>query len=278
MNDLSRALTENAALTDRVLDSELPASRGLQKRLTEAMRYSLFPGGKRVRPFLTLEFCRLFGGDETVAARFAAAVECVHTYSLIHDDLPCMDDDDVRRGRPSNHAVYGEAEALLAGDSLLTLAFGIIARTECCGKTAAEAVDALSSLAGADGMAGGQSADLTFSAQEDVSYADFIEMNEMKTGCLIRAACILGALSAGFHKGSEEYETADGFGKAVGLAFQIEDDLIDEGGDGRSFLSYLSREDAALMIYGLTAEAKSRLPEGASLLRQFADGLARRKK
>jgi geranylgeranyl pyrophosphate synthase len=189
-----------------------------------------------------------------------------------------MDNDAERRGKPSNHIEFGEAEALLAGDSLLTLAFGIIARTECDGKTVAEAVDVLSSLAGSDGMAGGQSADLSFSAREDVSCADFIEMNGMKTGCLIRAACILGALSAGCHQGSEKYLAADGFGRAVGLAFQIEDDLIDEGGDGRSFLSYFDMDEAVLMIDKLTGEAKRRLPENATLLRQFADGLARRKK
>ncbi|MBQ7604208.1 MAG: polyprenyl synthetase family protein [Clostridia bacterium] len=277
MNSLSPALTENAALTDRVLETELPSVAGPQKRLTDAMRYSLFPGGKRVRPFLTIEFCRLFGGRDDIAARFAAAVECVHTYSLIHDDLPCMDDDLIRRGRPSNHAVFGEAEALLAGDSLLTLAFGIIGRTECDGKTVAGAVDVLSRLAGSDGMAGGQSADLAFSSPTDVPYADFLAMNEMKTGCLIRAACILGTLAAGHGKGSREYEIADEFGRAVGLSFQIEDDLIDEGGDGLSFLDYMSREDAVRLIDELTEKAKSVLPPDAALLREFADGLTRRK-
>ena len=195
-----------------------------QQVLYDAMRYSLLAGGKRLRPIFAFEFCRLCGADWQKAAPMAAAVEMVHTYSLIHDDLPCMDNDDYRRGRLTNHKVYGEAMAILAGDALLTDAFGVIASAELEGKAMADAVGILSGCAGSHGMVGGQVLDI-LSEERECTEAEILAIQSRKTGCLIRAACALGAIAGGASE--EQFDAACRYAAALGLAFQIRDDMLD---------------------------------------------------
>lgn len=199
-----------------------------QKELFEAMRYSLLAGGKRLRPIFVLDFCRMSGGDWKKAAPFAAAVEMIHTYSLIHDDLPCMDNDDYRRGRLTNHKVYGEAAAVLAGDALLTAAFNTIAKSDFSADIRIRAVEILSECAGEMGMVGGQMLDM-LSEQRQCTKQEVLDIQSRKTGALIRAACMLGVLAG---EGSEaQLVAADHFAQHLGLAFQIRDDMLDVIGD-----------------------------------------------
>ena len=165
-----------------------------QQKLFEAMRYSLLAGGKRLRPIFVFDFCRMCGGDWMASAPFAASIEMVHTYSLIHDDLPCMDDDDFRRGNPTNHKVYGEAVAVLAGDGLLTAAFNEIASSNYSAETRIAAVKELSVCAGELGMVGGQVLDI-MSETRQCTAQEVIDIQSRKTGALIRAACVLGVLA-----------------------------------------------------------------------------------
>ncbi len=193
-----------------------------QKILYDAMGYSLLAGGKRLRPVFAFDFCRMCGGDWQAAAPFAAAIEMIHTYSLIHDDLPSMDNDDFRRGRPTNHKVYGEAMAILAGDALLTDAFAMCARAKC--RDIGFAVSVLSECAGSLGMVGGQVLDILAESRE-LTEDEVIAIQSRKTGALINAACVLGVIAAG---GSEEQIAAAGrFAGCLGLAFQIRDDMLD---------------------------------------------------
>ena len=196
-----------------------------------AMKYSLGIGGKRIRPILVLEFCRLCGGNIEDALPFAATIEMIHTYSLIHDDLPCMDDDDMRRGMPSCHKKYGEEYALLAGDGLLTRAFGMIAESaiaEKSPKVAVKAIAELSALAGVNGMIGGQVVDLR-NEDKPCSLDVLQTMDSLKTGALIKCAAILGVLAA---EGTQkEMASAVAFAENLGHAFQIIDDILDVIGD-----------------------------------------------
>lgn len=193
-------------------------------KLTEAMGYSLLAGGKRLRPVLCLAFseavARASGGN-VVADDAACALECIHTYSLIHDDLPAMDDDDLRRGRPTNHKVYGEAMAILAGDALLTDAFALLA--EGGGAQRARLVAELAQAAGSGGMVGGQVLDVGDGREANLDY--LLRLHRMKTGALIRAACRMGAVAGGGDEAA--VEAAGVYGDAVGLAFQIADDVLD---------------------------------------------------
>ena len=199
-----------------------------QKKLFEAMRYSLLAGGKRIRPVLALEFARICGGDWKSAVPFAAAVEMVHTYSLIHDDLPCMDNDDYRRGRLTNHKVYGEAMAVLAGDGLLTAAFDTIASAPAVPAVALRVSGILAHAAGEMGMVGGQVLDLEGETRK-LSEQEAHEVHRLKTGCLISAACRVGVAAGG---GTERQMTAAAsYADALGLAFQIRDDMLDVTGD-----------------------------------------------
>ena len=189
-----------------------------QRQLFEAMRYSLLAGGKRIRPVLVLEFCRLCGGTWEHALDFAAAIEMVHTYSLIHDDLPCMDNDDYRRGRLTNHKVYGEAQAVLAGDGLLTAAFSTIARADAPAEVRIEIVRTLATCAGEEGMVGGQVLDMAGEGKT-LTGEELLAIHSRKTGALIVAACTMGVLAA---QGSEaQLQAATDFANALGLAFQI---------------------------------------------------------
>ena len=199
-----------------------------QKTLLEAMRYSLLAGGKRIRPVLVLEFCRVCGGDWEKAVPFAAALEMIHTYSLIHDDLPCMDNDDYRRGRLTNHKVYGEATAVLAGDGLLTAAFETAASADAAPETVVRVVAALAGCAGEYGMVGGQQLDLE-GEHKQCTAEEIHEIHRLKTGALISAACQLGVLAAG---GTEaQLQAAKTYAEGIGLAFQLRDDILDVTGD-----------------------------------------------
>lgn len=199
-----------------------------QSILFDAMRYSLLAGGKRLRPIFVFDFCRMCGGDWKAAAPFAAAVEMIHTYSLIHDDLPCMDNDDYRRGKPTNHKVYGEATAVLAGDGLLTSAFSYLANASFPADVCLRAVQILSNCAGELGMVGGQVLDM-HSDQRQCTKQEVLDIQSRKTGALIRAACQLGVLAGG---GKEDQVSAAGeFASHLGLAFQIRDDMLDVIGD-----------------------------------------------
>jgi geranylgeranyl pyrophosphate synthase len=195
-----------------------------QGRLAEAMRYSLLAGGKRIRPILVLEFCRISGGDIEKAMPVACAIEMLHTYSLIHDDLPCMDNDDLRRGRPTNHVVYGECTAVLAGDTLQAEAFGTILRSELPAENKASCAELLAGAVGLDGMCGGQYLDMAWEGRK-LSEQELTDINSRKTGALLVAACQMGVAAAG---GSRlMLDTAGHFGAALGMAFQIRDDMLD---------------------------------------------------
>ena len=196
-----------------------------QKVLYDAMGYSLLAGGKRLRPIFAFDFCRMCGADWKKAAPFAAAIEMIHTYSLIHDDLPCMDNDDFRRGRPTNHKVYGEGMAVLAGDALLTDAFGVAATAELAKpQDMALAISVLSQCAGSLGMVGGQVLDI-LSEERTLTEQEVIDIQSRKTGKLIHAGCVLGVIAGG---GTEaQIEAAAKFAAFLGLAFQIRDDMLD---------------------------------------------------
>ena len=200
-------------------------SKEPQQPLFDAMEYSLLAGGKRLRPIFTFDFCRMCGQDWKKAAPFAAAIEMIHTYSLIHDDLPCMDNDDFRRGRPTNHKVYGEAMAVLAGDALLTDAFMVASTGELADpKSMSTAIGLLAECAGSLGMVGGQVLDI-MSEERELTEDEVIAIQSRKTGKLILAACVLGAIAGGATK--EQQEAACKFAGALGLAFQIRDDMLD---------------------------------------------------
>lgn len=201
-----------------------------QQILFDSMRYSLLAGGKRIRPIFVFDFCRMCGGDWKSAVPFAAAIEMIHTYSLIHDDLPCMDNDDYRRGMLTNHKVYGEAIAVLAGDALLTAAFNHIAKSTIDANVRIRAVEILSACAGELGMVGGQILDIQ-SEERQCTEQEVLDIQSRKTGALIRAACMLGVLAG---NGSEEQlNTAKVFADNLGLAFQIRDDMLDIIGDAK---------------------------------------------
>ncbi|MGN0978960.1 MAG: polyprenyl synthetase family protein [Candidatus Avoscillospira sp.] len=227
-----------------------------QRSLFEAMRYSLLAGGKRLRPVFVLEFCRLCGGDWQKALPFAAAIEMVHTYSLIHDDLPCMDNDDYRRGRLTNHKVFGEAEAVLAGDALLTAAFDTIASAEADPAVLVKEVQILASSAGEKGMVGGQVLDME-GEQKKLDEQGIFDIHIRKTGALISAACRMGCAAA---KATEEQmEAARTYAEAIGLAFQIRDDMLDVIGDAKKLGKAVhvdGSKNTFVSLYGLEACAK----------------------
>ncbi len=222
-----------------------------QAQLFEAMRYSLLAGGKRLRPVLVFEFCRVCGGDWKKAAPLAAAVEMVHTYSLIHDDLPCMDNDDYRRGRLTNHKVYGEAMAVLAGDALLTDAFSVASTAKLSGKDMARAICVLSECAGSLGMVGGQVLDI-LSEQRECTEEEILAVQSRKTGALIRAACALGAIAGGANQ--MQFEAACRYAACLGLAFQIRDDMLDVIGNQEELgkaVSVDAGKNTFVRLYGL---------------------------
>lgn len=202
------------------------------KDIFDSFCYSLFAGGKRLRPFLVLEFCRLCGGDINEALSYAGAIEMIHTFSLIHDDLPCMDDDDLRRGKPTNHKLFGEACALLAGDALSIYAFEAATENGLSAEQNIRAVKLLARNAGVCGMIAGQQIDMTAENKgQEVTEAVLTLLQNKKTGCLFEAACVLGCVAAGKNESSKEYKAATAFASHIGLAFQITDDILDVCGD-----------------------------------------------
>jgi farnesyl diphosphate synthase len=285
------ALAAVQADTEAVLAALIPAA-GPARRLAEAMRYASLGGGKRLRPFFVNETARLFGVDRQRALRTGAALECVHCYSLIHDDLPAMDDDDLRRGKPTVHRAYDEATAILAGDALLTLAFEILGHPETHPDAAvrAELVRELARAAGMTGMAAGQMLDLFPGAAPGLETV--IAMQSLKTGALFRFACEAGAILGG---APEHRQTLGAYAARVGLAFQIADDILDAesspsvlgkstGKDKRrgkaTFVDLLGLEPARRRAGELIEEARAALaPFGprATLLRDAAHfAIARR--
>lgn len=226
--DLSRYLEERRAVVERALETHVPSDTGHAGILHEAMRYSLFAGGKRLRPILTLASAEAVGGDISVALDAACAIECIHTYSLIHDDLPALDNDDLRRGRATCHRVYGEAMAILAGDALLTSAFEILSRPSAVDAEAmVKVIREIACGSGAAGMIGGQVVDI-ISEGKEISYPELEYIHTHKTGRLILASVRCGAILGG---ASEDAFTAlTRYAEASGLAFQIHDDILDVEG------------------------------------------------
>lgn len=227
--DLKTYLKERCTLVDEALDRFLPKADELPFSLHKSMRYSVFAGGKRIRPILMLAACDAVGGDISLAMPAACAMEMIHTYSLIHDDLPAMDDDDFRRGNPTNHKVFGEAIAILAGDALLTEAFILMSRVEPSASLPPEAVlrviQEISHCAGSHGMVGGQVVDMESEGKAEMDLATVQYIHTHKTGALIKASVKAGAILGG----ADETRLASltTYGEAIGLAFQIADDILD---------------------------------------------------
>ncbi len=285
---LDERLSENAALCEGALSELYRLNDPDTDRVKEAELYSLRAGGKRIRPFLVLEFCRLFGGDTAAALPYACGIEMMHTFSLIHDDLPCMDDDDMRRGRPTSHRVYGEATALLAGDSLELRAIETLLQNGHMPKERnAEAALLLIRAAGSEGMIGGQMIDMR-GESEALSFAELLKLQKKKTGALIEAACLLGVLAAGRPLDGREADAVRRYAGGIGLAFQITDDILDVEGDaallGKStgvdaergkttFLSFMSIDDARAYARRVTDEGIAAIADikGSELLCELAE-------
>ena len=265
-----------------------------QNRLTEAMRYSLEAGGKRIRPVLVTEFCRLCGGTEAMSAAPATAIEMIHTASLIHDDLPAMDDDDFRRGRPSCHKAYTEAEAILAGDALIVLPFQVIAEDPVLdGDKKARIISDLAAATAVTGMIGGQAIDIDNETRNDVDEANLRYMYSLKTGALIRTSCRMGCIAAGADE--ETTKLADEYAKKIGLAFQIIDDILDvvstteelgkpvgsdEENNKTTFVTVMGIEKAKAEADKLTEEALAILDKfsGSEFLKALTTELLDRRK
>ena len=279
-------------LVETELNKYLETKDAMFPKLFESMSYTTMAGGKRIRAFLVLMFARLSGGNIKAALPYACALEMIHAYSLIHDDLPCMDDDDMRRGKPSNHIVYGEALGLLAGDALLTYAFEICATNPHVDPAlAAKATGTLAFLAGACGMVGGQVLDLE-GEKRKLTLEELHHVHELKTAALIRASASLGCCTS--TEGLKYLESANKYGQNIGLAFQVVDDILDVTGDEKSlgkpigsdaennkttYLDFMSLEEAKQYAKTLTEEACSELgeSENADILRQLAYYLLDRK-
>lgn len=261
--------------------------------LLESMHYSLTAGGKRIRPTLVLEFCRISGGDVEKALPVACAIEMLHTYSLIHDDLPCMDNDDLRRGKPTNHVVYGECTATLAGDALQAEAFGTIARSELPAENKIACVEILADAVGSDGMCAGQYLDMVGESKR-LTEEELDDINSRKTGALLIAACRMGVAAAG--GSGEMLEAAAHYGACVGAAFQIRDDILDVistseelgkpiGSDAQehknTYMALLGESKCMEMIEKLTNQAKSALCGAfydTKFLCDLADSMVTRRK
>ncbi len=222
---LPKAISASARAVDAMLETVMPQPRGPQGRVQEAMRYAIFAGGKRLRPFLVLHSARLFGVDDASSLRVGSAIEVLHTYSLVHDDLPCMDDDDLRRGRPTTHIAFDEMTAVLAGDALLTIAFEILAdeKTHADPAVRIALVQRLAQASGHDGMIGGQIIDML--ATEKFGVDEVVNLQRLKTGQLFEFSCeagpILGKASA------EDCARLRAYAREMGVVFQITDDLLD---------------------------------------------------
>ena len=294
-NALNAAMEKNSCAVEKALAELVRDTDKDYGLIFDAERYSLLGGGKRVRPFIVNECCRMLGGDISRSMPLACAVELVHVYSLIHDDLPCMDDDDLRRGKPSNHKKFGYANALLAGDALLTRAFSVIAEaTSLDAETKAEAVRLLALAAGDRGMIGGQIMDL-IGETEKLEFRSLLKLHSHKTAALIECSALLGALAAGYREDSDEAKALSEYAVKVGIAFQVIDDVLDVtadetqlgkntgsdvGHNKTTFLTYYDVDGAKAYAAELTAEAVSAVSriEHSELLTDFACYLLERKK
>ncbi len=281
--------TEYKSRIDAALETYFASAPAPLNGLAEAMRYSLLAGGKRIRPMLVLEFCRICGGDIDAAMPVACAIEMLHTYSLIHDDLPCMDDDELRRGRPTNHVVYGECTATLAGDALQAEAFGTILRSGLPAGRKARCAEYLADAVGLDGMCGGQFLDM-LGEGKTLSEQELTDINSRKTGALLTAACRMGVAAGG--GSAAQLEAASLYGAAIGAAFQIRDDMLDVLGNEQelgkpigsdaeelknTYMAICGAERCAQMIEKLTAWAKTALSEAfedTAFLCALADSMA----
>ncbi len=287
-------LTTYAKMVEKALEEYLPSESCLQQSVITAMKYSMSSGGKRLRPALTLEFARLCGAKPETVMPLACAVEMVHCYSLIHDDLPCMDDDDMRRGKPACHIAFDEATALLAGDALLTQAFETIAfkcdPQQIPLENILRCIKVLSRAAGTQGMVGGQTLDIGL-RDKSVSAGMLDTMYSMKTGALITASVKLGCIGAGAD--NEKVEAANKYAKKIGLAFQIVDDILDVTGDAKTlgkptgsdkennhqtYVDIYGLDKSRSIVKKLTNEAKAALScfEESAFLCDLADYLAER--
>ena len=286
----SEQLKADIALIEPALEKYLSRETGEgYDRIFEAAKYSAMAGGKRLRPVIVLEFCRLCGGDIEKALPFACALEMIHTYSLIHDDLPCMDNDDLRRGKPSNHKVFGECTATLAGDALQAEAFGTILRCSLPAERRAECAEYLAGAAGVDGICGGQFMDMRADPPQDEAW--LTDLQGRKTGSLLSAACAMGAAAAG--AGEDKTDLALQYGAALGAAFQIRDDMLDvlsteaelgkpigsDEAEGKvTFMSLYGEEKCAAMVSRLTERAVELAGElGSDFLAQLAARLSYRR-
>lgn len=291
VNDMTA--NEYKKLVDSKLSEFFNPSGMSYDGLLESMHYSLTAGGKRIRPTLVLEFCRISGGDVEKALPVACAIEMLHTYSLIHDDLPCMDNDDLRRGKPTNHVVYGECTATLAGDALQAEAFGTIARSELPAENKIACVEILADAVGSDGMCAGQYLDMVGESKR-LTEEELDDINSRKTGALLIAACRMGVAAAG--GSGEMLEAAAHYGACVGAAFQIRDDILDVistseelgkpiGSDAQehknTYMALLGESKCMEMIEKLTNQAKSALCgafDDTKFLCDLADSMVTRKK
>ncbi len=290
-NDFKKELNRYTTFIENHLPEYLPKKSPLYHQVVDAMEYSLMAGGKRIRAVLVLHFAELFGLSSEVVMPLAAAIEMIHAYSLIHDDLPCMDNDNMRRGKPSCHIAFGEDTALLAGDGLLTLAFETAVKTQIPTNRLVAVVKELSDKAGVNGMIGGQVIDLACE-EKQVDLDTLTTMNLMKTGALIRVSARIGCIAAGAK--NEYVEAADNYARNIGLAFQIIDDILDVtstaevlgkpiGSDAENhkttYVSLLGLENAkmkAMHYVKLAHEAASQLQSDDQFLISLADYLMER--
>ena len=290
MTDMNAYIKNQAEKIDNRLEEHLKLLN--HSVVTEAMTYSVKNGGKRIRPFLTLEFAKACGGNMDAALDFGCAVEMIHTYSLIHDDLPCMDNDDMRRGKPSCHKAFDEATALLAGDALLTNAFLVLSSTNISNDNRLSAIETLSINSGCIGMIGGQALDLDFENREPTA-GEILKMYELKTGRLLEAACKLGCLSNKYCL-LKDILAAEEYAKNLGLAFQIQDDILDitsdeatlgkpvgsdEKNDKSTIVKFYGLEKAKEMVSEYTQKAIDALKDidgDTTTLKEFALYMANR--
>lgn len=272
-NAVKEILADYAEMTEEALMAYLPEVNCLQKSTIDAARYSLSAGGKRLRPALVMEFCRVCGGEPEQALSIACAIEMMHTFSLIHDDLPCMDNDDMRRGKPSCHKAYGEAAAVLAGDALAIMPFQIIAEA---GIKKAISMDAalkiiklLAELAGFSGMIGGQTVDLE-NEHKQPHEGIILEMYRMKTGALLEFCCRAGCIAAG--AGADKQLSAGSYGQRLGLAFQIVDDILDITADEKTLGKPVGSDAADGKYTYVSAVGMEKAREHAKILTRQAEG------
>lgn len=290
--DYQAQYQEYKALADAALNTYFADTAISYHRLLEAMHYSLTAGGKRLRPVLVLAFCAACGGDVRAALPIACAVEMVHTYSLIHDDLPCMDNDDLRRGKPTNHVIYGECTATLAGDALQAEAFRTILSTDLPVEVRAECARLLAEAAGESGICGGQQLDMEGEGKV-LTKEELMDINDRKTSAMIHAACLMGVTCGGGN--AQQHAAAAQYAKALGLAFQIRDDMLDVisteaelgkpiGSDARewknTFMALYGLERCSAYVHELSEEAAAAVDgvfADSAFLRQLARSLADRK-